>query len=466
EGPNSLSRTATVIVGAANVVNPQWQGPLADGLADAMTAEQLLQRHGGDIGGAGAAGSANYTLWAGLGLALLAGLILNIMPCVLPVIPLKVLGIVDMARHNGDSARRSFITLGLAFAGGILLFFVGLVAVNVAMHLLINRGLHWGEHFSSTGFRIAMTLVVAAVAANMWGLFNITLPGREQAVGPAGRGRHMSAMGSGLLAAVLSTPCSFGILTSAIAWAQGQPLWLGSTVLATIGLGMAIPYLLLIAFPQLVKWLPKPGAWMEKFKKSMGFVMLLVALWLISTISDNAYPMWVAAYASVLVFCLWVWSDWVRYDATFTRKLVVRGTAVVLALAAGWWMLTPPSPLAVRFVPFSEAEISAARQAGRPVLVDFTASWCATCKYVELTVYNDQSVADELRKRNVLPMKGDVSNRDLPANDMLYKKLGEKAIPVSVIFPPGGGEPIRLYGVFSKADLMKALEKMDTPQSK
>jgi thiol:disulfide interchange protein len=206
---------------------------------------------------------------------------------------------------------------------------------------------------------------------------------------------------------------------------------------------------------------------MELFKQSMGFVMVLVAIWLIGTLSEAVYTIWVMAYATVLAFCLWVWGTWVRYDAPLGRKIAVRGAAAALAVAAGFWMLSAPRPLAVRFEPFDETRIAAARGQGRIVLVDFTANWCLTCKLVEHQVYNDRSVAEELARRNVLVMKGDITTRDLPANRMLFDELKEPGVPVSVVFPPTGGgvtkgnqrPPIRLHGIFSKADLLKALDE-------
>ena len=219
--------------------------------------------------------------------------------------------------------------------------------------------------------------------------------------------------------------------------------------------------MILTAFPGLLSKLPKPGRWMELLKQSMGFVMMLVAVWLISTLGGKGaeYPLWVVAFAVVLAFGLWMWGSWVRYDAPLARKLVVRGLAVAIVAAAGWWMLTPPRGLAVKFVAFDRDRIENARKAGRVVLVDFTASWCLTCKTVEWRVYDDPQVAEELKARNVLAVEGDITEKGLPANDMLYKELKEPGVPVSVVFPPGEGKPIRLHGIFSKEDLLKAVKE-------
>jgi thiol:disulfide interchange protein len=464
-----LQLVKAITVGQAGIDNPQWASDpaLAEGLKLARPAEQLAQAHAAQNyaapagapappGQAGTDNAEKLSILGGLGLALLAGLILNIMPCVLPVIPLKLLSIAQMS----GQCRRRFITLGLAFVAGILLFFIILAGANAALQIASQQTLHWGEHFKSTGFRIAMALLVVAVAANLFGLFTVNAPGKlANLAGQATGHGHLSAAGSGLLTAILSTPCSFAFLTSAFAWAQVQPIWLGCIAITTLGVGMSLPYLLLLAFPKLLSRLPKPGRWMELLRQSLGFVMLLVALWLIGSINSAAgdYALWVVGYGVVLAFCLWMWGSWLRYDAALTKKLAIAGLAVAIAVSAGLWMLRPPKPAAVHFEAFDQARLVQARQAGRIVLVDFTASWCLTCKAVEEWIFNDASVAAELASRNVLAMKGDVTTSDLPANDMLYRQLNEPAIPVTVIFPPGQGPPIRLYGLYSKADLFKAL---------
>ena len=429
-----------------------------------MTIDALAARHGPPpalvVGN-----PSELTVWAGLGLSLLAGLILNVMPCVLPVIPLKILSIVQLAGQS----RRRFLVLGLAFAGGIMLFFLGLATASGVLRVVTGHAFNWGEHFQSVSFRIAMAMLLVAIAANLFGLFTILVPGKIASLAggtPEPSGRYhavVSALGSGVLAAVLSTPCSFAVLTVALAWAQTQALWLGTLGILVIGAGMAAPYAILTAFPKLVSWLPKPGRWMEILKQSMGFVLLIVAIWLIGSVSDYSYPLWVVAYGAVLVFCLWAWGAWVRYDSPLHQRITIRSLAVLLAVMAGVWMLRPPQPPAVRLETFDEAKIDQARREGRIVLVDFTANWCLTCKTVEAWVYNDAMVADELTHWNVLAMKGDVTTSDLPANRML-RQLQEPGVPVTVIFPPYAAgqdapEPIRLRGIFARSALSAALEQ-------
>jgi len=452
--PVQQDLTASVEVGAAAVASPDWTERLTELLAESKTAEEWAAppAHAAEAE-VREADVPGLTAAAGLGLAVLAGLILNVMPCVLPVIPLRLFALLEQARES----RRRFITLGLAFAGGILLFFVGIAAANVLLKLTLAYTLKWGDMFRHPEFIVAMVLLLVALAVNMFGVFTVTVPGRI-ASAEAGGG-HLGAVGMGLLMAILSTPCSFAILAAAFGWAQAQNLVLGTVGILLIGVGMAAPHAVLAAFPKAVRRIPRAGRWTELLKEFVGFVLLLVAIWLLAGQMDRAYPAWVLGYGVVLAMCLWVWGRWVRHDDPARRKWPVRGGAVILAAAAGWWMLSPPAPPAVPMRPFDAADIARAREAGKTVLVKFTASWCLECKLVDMRVFDDAEMAEALRARGVAAFKGDVSTREMPASEMLYGRLGQPGPPVTAILPPGSAPPILLKGLFSKQDLFDALDR-------
>ncbi len=428
--------------GSETVASTEWTGHIKKILSQSKTLEQwkdtLADGHEvatvwGDPSGAGVKALATFAL------ALLAGLILNIMPCVLPVIPLRLLTLLE---HAGQSRRR-FITLGLAFAGGIVLFFVGLAAANVILKLSLQYSLKQADLFRHTGPVIAMILLLVALAANMFDVFTVTVPGRV-ASARTGRG-HLGAVGMGLLMAVLSTPCSFAIIatvfTSAVLF---LPLASGTVAIILIGVGMAVPHALLAFAPKIVSRLPKAGKWTDLFKQSVGFVFLLIAVWLLRTQMDRPYPAWVAAYGVVLAMCLWMWGSWVRFDDAAWKKWSVRIAAAAIAVSAGWWMLTPPKPLAVKMRPFDPAEIALARREGEIVLIKFTGTMCPECKVLDMTVYNDPDLAKALQARDVAVFKGDVTRKDMPAGKMLYENLREPGPPLTVIFLPGNPKPLRL----------------------
>jgi thiol:disulfide interchange protein DsbD len=434
------------VVGDEAVANPQWKDEFVSALVRAAR---------NDPSRPPSPETADLTILSGLGLALLAGLILNIMPCVLPVIPIRIMSLVKMA---GESRRR-MVTLGLAFAGGIILFFAAVAAANIVFRLAFEQIFTISGLFQYRAARVVLALIVIAVAANLFGAFVVTVPSKIAGMSSSPeKGGHMSSVGMGLMMAVLATPCSFAILAQAVAWAQYVSLWLGTIAIVLIGVGMAVPHALLAAFPSLIERLPKPGAWMEKLRVLMGFILLPVAIWLIFAGSRDSYPAWVAAYGVVLVLCLWIWGSWVRYDARPLRKILVRGSALALAIAAGILMLSPSGELAVAFEPYSEGAVEQARSEGRTVLVKFTSATCTSCVIVDRTVYSDPEVARELEKRKVVVLKADVTNAGSEASRLLKERF-RGAPPLTVLLPPSG-EPVRLDGKFSSAALIEKLDNL------
>ncbi|MFA5784983.1 MAG: cytochrome c biogenesis protein CcdA, partial [Phycisphaerae bacterium] len=284
-------------------------------------------------------GFTDYPIWYAMVLALLAGLSLNIMPCVWPMLPLVVLRIVERGR---DKTGRK-IAMGLAFAIGIILFFACLAAANIVLHLVYSMTLGWGDQFRNTNFVIAMALVLVALAMFMFDVFAITVPASVSGKTTSSKG-YLGTVGMGFLAAILSTPCSFGILAAAFAWAQGQPLIWATIAILAIGVGMAIPYVILTAIPGLLEKLPKPGKWMDIFKKLVGFVLVAVAAWMI-TIVPSEQRNGVLYFVIILAFCLWMWGGWVGFGSKRHNKIIVRIIAAALVLAAGWWLLKPKTEL-------------------------------------------------------------------------------------------------------------------------
>jgi len=457
--------STVVTVARTSLANNAWTRELADGIRNAVPAAELRSvRAPGQPAEkpetVSSSGGDEITIWTGLGLALLAGLILNVMPCVLPVIPLRIL---SLARMAGQRRRRS-LTLGLAFAAGIMLFFAGLAIASVVMGLAAHKTLDLNIHFQYRPVRIGLALILVALAANLFGLFHVTVPARLAGLGQGrpnhGRQGHVGAAGMGLMMAILATPCSFAVLAGALAWAQTQTPWFGGLAIAMIGVGMAAPHAALAAFPALVNRLPKPGRWMELLKQSVGFLLLPVAIWLIFAGSKDTYPGWVIAYAVLLTMCLWLWGAWVRYDAPLRQKLIIRGLAVALAIAAGLWMLTPARPSAVRFEEFSIPRIEEARQNHKVVLIKFTSATCLSCLWLDHTVYSDPEVAAELAGRDIVTMKADTTDADSPAARMLKERF-RAAPPLTVLLPPDGRRPLFLVGKFNQSDLFNALDALD-----
>jgi thiol:disulfide interchange protein len=455
-----IAASTRVTVGEEALAGSEWENSprFRTGLDEAHTLEELRAMRSEPTEPA-AAGESLENLAVALLLAALAGVLLNVMPCVLPVIPIRILTIVEM----GGQSRRRFVTLGLSFAGGMMAFFLLIAAINIVLKLTTGEAFDLNRMFQFEAFRILMVVIVVALAANLFGVFNVVVPSRvaqlDSDVQAAGKG-HARSFGMGVMMAVLALPCSFAFLASAMLYAQTHPLWEGTLVILTIGLGMSAPHALLVAFPTLVDKLPRPGRWMELFKQSTGFVLLLVGVWLLATLRGDAgsYPYWVLAWCVLLVGGLWMWANWVRYDAPLKKKLLVRGVAVALVAGAGAWMLSPPAEPLVKGRDFDLSAIEQARSEGKVVVVKFTATWCTKCIQQDYSVFNTPEVAEVLNAEDVLYVKGDVTDTSSSASQWLRPRYGLQ-IPLTLVYPPQGEHLPPLRSDLTPEILLKAIEQ-------
>jgi len=405
---------------------------------------------------------ASYSVWAALVLAFVAGLSLNIMPCVWPVLPIIVMRLVEQAKPfdeaQGRQSRGKPVVMGLAFCAGVLLFFACLAGANIVLQVFYGQVLQWGDQFRSPGFVTAMACLLVVLALFMFGVFTINVPSSLAGRSSSGRG-FCGAAGMGFLAAILSTPCSFGILAAAFAWAQAQPLGLATLVIMTIGIGMAAPYAILTAAPALLKKTPKPGRWMELFKHAIGFMLLVVAVKLIAALPGER-RIGVLYFSLVLSFCVWMWGGWVSFGTPALRRWVIRAVAIVLAVAAGFVFLPGPKPSLVNWQKYDAAAISSALAENKPVLIKFTADWCLSCQVVEKTVFLRKDIADLIKQKGVLAIKADTTLRDYPATIALRELYNEPGVPVTILLIPGQNEPNRWRGLAFGDELKSALKKL------
>ena len=396
----------------------------------------------------------SYSVWFALGLAFLAGLSLNIMPCVWPVLPLIVMRIVEQAKQDKGKS----IAIGLTFCLGILLFFASLAGANIVLQVFYGTVLQWGDQFRNPAFVAGMALLLVVLAQFCFGVFTVVVPSSIASKSGSGKG-YLGAVGMGFLAAILSTPCSFAILAAAFAWAQAQPLLLATVAIMVIGVGMAVPYAILTSMPGLLKRLPKAGRWMELFKQAIGFVLLVIAVKLIGALPQTR-RMGVLYFAVVLGFCVWMWGGWVSYNTKLLRKWLIRIIAMALAVAAGWSFLLAPVGERISWQRYDTDLIETARMEGRPVLIKFTADWCLSCQAVEKIVYSREDVAKLIEEKGVLAIKADTTTKDLPATFALKSVYNEPGVPVSMLFVPGEKESVRWRGMSFADELKALLEKL------
>jgi len=397
---------------------------------------------------------ASYSVWAALVLAFVAGLSLNIMPCVWPVLPIIVMRLVEQAKRG----KAASFAMGLAFCAGVLLFFACLAGANIILQVFYGEVLQWGDQFRNPGFVAAMAMFLVVLALFMFGVFTVSVPSSIAAKSGSGKGLG-GAVGMGFLAAILSTPCSFGILAAAFAWAQAQPLGLATLAIMIIGVGMAAPYAVLTGVPSLLKKTPKPGRWMELFKQTIGFVLLVIAVKLIAALPGER-RMGVLYFALVLSFSVWMWGSWVGYETTVLRRWFVRAIAVALAVAAGFAFLPGPKPSLVDWQKYDATAIDSALAANKPVLIKFTADWCLSCQVVEKTVYSRRDIAGLIKQKGIVAVKADTTLKDYPATIALKELYNEPGVPVSILIVPGKSEPRRWRGLAFGDELKTALGKL------
>lgn len=390
-----------------------------------------------------------------LPLAVFAGLLLNIMPCVWPILPIIVMRLISQAKQS----RAKSIAHGLAFAVGIILFFVALAAVNIILKLSFDIVFQWGDQFRNSAFVISMAMLMVVLALYMFGLFSIGLP-VSMSGQSGGRGGLVGSIATGFLAAVLSTPCSFAILTFVLAWAQTQPIPLATIAILLIGVGMAAPYVILTAMPALLAKIPKPGRWMELFKHITGFILLGIGVKLLEAVPSTKIIN-ILYYTIILAVCVWMWGVWVQYNTPKAKKLAIRLTAIILAVVFGFMLLSEPKKGLIDWQDYDAQVISAAQKNNQPVLIDFTADWCMSCKILDKTVYSNAKIAELIKRKNVLAIKADTTKFDYPAAKALKEIYKEPAVPVTILLLPNQVGPVHLPGNLIKSKLTKHLNSLE-----
>ncbi len=414
------------------------------------------------------------SLFAMLGLAFIGGLILNIMPCVLPVIALKILGFVNQSREAPGRVRQ----LGLVYGLGVLCSFLVLAGMIIGVQRA-GRDASWGMQFQNPQFLVAITTLVVLVALNLFGVFEVSLGGT--AMGAAGnlaaREGASGAFFNGVLATILATPCSAPFLGFALGFAFTQPPLIIVLMFLTVGCGLALPYVVLSWEPGWLKFLPKPGAWMEKFKNVMGFPMLATAVWLFS-IAENHYGkrgvLWFGLFLVVLALALWIWGEFVQRGSrrrglamalsaalagggfVYAMEIELQWRAPIAAVKAGGSL--KESPDGIDWQPWSAGAVTAARAAGRPVFVDFTADWCVTCQANKKTSIEIAAVRAKLQEINAVALLGDYTRED-PAIAAELKRFGRAAVPLVVVFPrDASAAPMVLPEVLTPGLVLGALD--------
>ncbi len=384
-------------------------------------------------------------------LAILAGLSFNIMPCVWPVLPLAMQRLVNFS----GGSKKTLLLHGIAFCAGIVSFFAIFAVVSIILKLTTGAALDWSEHLRYPAVIMTMGLVLIVLALFMFDVFTVGVPA-SIASKSGGNGTVKGSVAMGLLAAVLSTPCSGAILAAVLVWAQTQTLLMSTIAILLMGVGMMLPYLILANSPALLKKLPRPGDWMDIIRKSMGFLLLLIAVKLLSALPDETLPN-VLYFAVILCFAVWMWGGWVNMMTPKKKKTIIRILALLLVIVTGRMLLTSKTSI-IEWKDYDRAAIASLTQSNSPILIKFTAKWCTNCHYLDRTVYSDSEVAAALVEKNITPIIADTTSYTDPATADLKDIYSEPgSVPVTVIIMPDGSHH-KLRGVFKKDELLKVIE--------
>jgi thiol:disulfide interchange protein len=403
----------------------------------------------------------------GLGLALLfafiGGALLNLMPCVFPILSLKVLGFAGNAH-----SRRALAGGGLAYSAGVVLSFVALAGLLIALKSG-GEQIGWGFQLQSPGFVAALAVLFTAIALNLAGLFEFgsILPSSAASL----RLRHPLADSflTGVLAVAVASPCTAPFMGAALGFAFTLPAAQALLVFAVLGAGMALPYLAMCIWPAVARAMPKPGAWMATFKSVMAFPMLATVVWLVWVLGQQTGIDGAASLLGVLValaFALWAWG---RVDSERPARLVWSGIGVLLlGLSLTWalptWREAQAAPAAANatWQPWSAERVAALSAEGRTVFVDFTAAWCVTCQVNKRTTLGDARLLAELQTRQVALLRADWTRRDAAISNELAR-LGRNGVPVYAIYRPGQAAPTVLPELLTVQTVLNALAQESSP---
>ena len=408
-----------------------------------------------------------------LGFAFVGGLILNLMPCVLPVLSLKVFSLM---KHAGENPRAAWIQ-GVAFTAGVVLSFWVLAGLLIALRTAGNQ-LGWGFRMQSPGFVLALIFLFFLLGLNLFGVFELgaSLVGLD-AKATGHLGGLASSFGNGALATLAATPCTAPFMGSALGFAAQQPAFISLLIFTFLALGMATPYLLLTIFPGALRFVPKPGAWMEAFKQFMGFLLMATVIFLIyvfGALVGEEQVSWLLFVLLIAGLAAWIYGRWTPP----TRAMPVRFVAFVVALgllsyAIYWGMMLAKAdpieggtdgghrpPLQTDWQPWSQDGVNAALAQGQPVFVDFTAAWCLSCKVNEAVALGTDSVKQAFAEKNVALFRADWTHSD-PEISKTLQKFNRDGVPLYLLYSPKNpGAPQVLPEVLTPGIVLDAVKSL------
>jgi len=375
--------------------------------------------------------------------AFLGGLLLNVMPCVLPVLSIRALNLVRQSNNN----RREIFVGSLFYTLGVILSLLILAAVVIVLKIS-GELVGWGFQFQNPLFTVFLIVVVFTFALSLFDVYVFQAPVMNSAVKRAGQKGYVGSFFNGIIAVLLATPCTAPLLGTALGFAFSQTPLIILTIFTMVGLGFAFPFLLIGIKPSVIQKIPKPGPWMNTFKELMGFILLATALYLFSILRYQLKGdeiLRVFYFLLILGFLLWGYGKTAKPTSNTKRKWIILALLLILSGISAAQLLQFGDPsnttesevtLGHGWERFSPENLEQYRAEGKPVLVIFSAKWCTVCKLNEQTVLQTDRAAELFKKSGTRVLYGDFTNRDPVIEEWIrfYKRGG---VPVYASYPPG-----------------------------
>jgi thiol:disulfide interchange protein DsbD len=379
------------------------------------------------------------------------------MPCVFPVLGLKILGFVNQSGTD----RRKITLHGLIFTAGVLLSFWILAGVLVALRAS-GQQLGWGFQLQSPIFVFALAVLLLVFALNLSGVLEIGLSATAIGGSLQMKSGYTGSFFTGVLATVVATPCSAPFLAPALGAAVTMPAIESFAVFTAIAVGLSTPYLVFSIFPSLLRFLPRPGAWMETFKQLMAFPLYATVgllVWVLAGQVPDTQVLRIIVGLVLVALGAWAYGRWTQGAAKGGRKAFGYGFAAA-ALVSGLALGAPSkaSPDAIVWEKWSPETVARLNGEGRLLYVDFTARWCATCQSNKALVFTSQKVREKFRELGVVPLKADWTSQD-PLITKALESFGRSAVPFNLIYAPGNPDPIILPELLTPEIVLAAVER-------
>jgi thiol:disulfide interchange protein len=400
----------------------------------------------------------------------LGGIILNLMPCVLPVISLKIFGFVQQAGQSRQKIFRS----GIAFTLGIFAWFIALAVLLIGLKSAGHDVTWGGFQFTNPYFVLVLSVIVLVFALNLFGVFEVSLPQSvtRSLLSTSERKDLLGSFFQGVFATVLATPCTAPFLGTALGFAFTQPAAIILAMFIAIAAGMSAPYLLLSAQPAWLRFLPKPGPWMVYIKQFMGFLLLATLLFLLYVLGAQRGlegAIWASCFLLVISVACWMKGAFVLPTAPAVKRIIVLVLMLLLVFGSGVYFIgdkfrsakiaSADSQIRGDWQPFTPERLQTELEQGRTVFVDFTAAWCLTCKFNEASVLEAQDVREAFQRHGIVKLKADWTNGD-PVITKLLQQFGRPGVPLYVLYPAKNEEPIVFPEVLTKSMVLEKLESV------